>query len=109
MVDKTYISCYGACLVSGNIYEKKGRLKWCIREESQREIDNGWRFLSEIDTEEYLNDVENWRILPYEAVIEIEPAVLVIYDMPTGTDIALICEGGRKYFVDTNTGIRILR
>ncbi|MEL7570638.1 MAG: DUF2185 domain-containing protein [Eubacteriaceae bacterium] len=108
-MEKTYISSYGACLVSRNICEKKGRLYWCVREESQREIDNGWRFLSEIDTEEYLNDIQNWCILPYEAVIEIEPAVLVIYDMPTGTDIALICEGGRKYFVDTNTGIRILR
>ncbi len=106
-MDKTYISSYGACLVSRNIYEKKGRLKWCIREESIREIDNGWRFLSDIDTEEFLNEVKNWCILPYEAVIEIEPAVLIIYDMPTGTDIALVCEGGRKFFADTVTGEHI--
>lgn len=107
-MDKTYISSYGACLVSRNIYEKKGRLYWCVREESQREIDNGWRFLSDIDTEEYLNEVKNWCILPYEAVIEIEPAVLIIYDMPIGTDIALMCEGGRKFFVDTATGVRVM-
>lgn len=106
-MEKTYISSYGACLVSRNIYEKKGRLKWCIREESQREIDNGWRFLSEIDTKEYLNEVKNWCILPYEAVIEIEPAVLIIYDMPTGTDIVLVCEGKRKFFAHTATGEHI--
>lgn len=109
MVEKTYISSYGTCLVSANICQNKGRLKWCIREQSVREIDNGWRFISEIDTQEYLNDIKNWRILPYEAVIEIEPAVLIIYDMPQGTDIALIYDGKRKYFINTDISERAER
>jgi len=100
----TINSAYGACLVSRNIYEKKGNLKWCIKEESVKEVDNGWRFLSDIDTEEYLADKNNWCILAYESVIEIEPAVLLIYDMPVGTDITLLQEEKGKVFVDTNTG-----
>ena len=43
-------SSFGACMVSRNIYEGKGKLKWCVREVSVREVDNGWRFLSDIDT-----------------------------------------------------------
>ena len=58
----------------------------------------------QIDTDEYLSDIDNWCILAYETVIEIELAVLTIYDMPVGAEITLQQEGKRKYFVDTNTG-----
>lgn len=103
----TFNSKYGACLVSKNIYTGKAKLKWCVRENSNREIDNGWRFLSEIDTEEYLSMSSNWCILPYESVIEIEPAVFAIYEMPVGTEITLMYENKRKYFVDSETGKEI--
>lgn len=97
-------SRYGACMVSKNIYEKKGNLKWCIKEKSAKEVDNGWRFISDIDTDDYLADNNNWCILSYEAVIEIEPAIISIYHMPIGTDLTLIREGNKLFFVDTNTG-----
>lgn len=42
-----------------NILER-GRVKWCFREESVNNIDNGWRFLSEIDTDEFLADSKTW-------------------------------------------------
>ena len=45
----------GGSVVSRNILEGKGKLKWCFRENSVHEVDNGWRFLSEIDTDEYLD------------------------------------------------------
>ena len=98
---------FGACLVSRNIYERKGNLKWCIHENGARDIDNGWRFLSDIDTDEYLADVNNWCILTYESVIEIEPAVLAIYDMPVGTELTFMREGKQLFFLDTNTGKEI--
>lgn len=100
-------SNYGACLVSKNIYDRKGKLKWCIHENSKRSVDNGWRFLSEIDTDEYLGDVNNWCTLAFETVVEIEPAVLAIYAMPIGSEVTLMQEGKRKYFVDTNSGKEI--
>jgi len=100
----TIHSSYGACMVSRNIYEKKGKLKWCIREESAKEVDNGWRFLSDIDTDEFLSDVNNWCILAYETAIEIEPAILAIYDLPIGTEVTLLQEDNKRFFVDTNTG-----
>ena len=41
----------GGSIVSKNILQGKGRLKWCIREKSVNKLDNGWRFLSDIDTD----------------------------------------------------------
>ena len=49
----------GGSIVSKNILEKKAHIKWCFREESVNDIDNGWRFLSEIDTNEFLADSRN--------------------------------------------------
>ena len=84
-------------LVSKNIYNGKGKLKWCVREDSTRDVDNGWRFLSDIDSEEFLANSNNWCILAYESVIKIEPAVLAIYDMPVGTELTLMQEGKRNF------------
>ena len=101
----TINSLFGACTVSRNIYERRGTLKWCIREEGKRDVDCGWVFLSDIDTDEYLSDVNNWCILAFETVVEIEPAILAIYDMPVGTDLTLVIEkGGRRFFIETHTG-----
>lgn len=49
----------GGCVVSKNIINGNGKLKWCIKEPSVNEIDNGWRFLSDIDTGEFLTDASN--------------------------------------------------
>lgn len=42
----------------------------------------------------------NMCICDWETVVEIEPAVMEIFDMPIGTDISLENENGRKYFME---------
>lgn len=91
-------------MVSKNIYENKGNLKWCIREKSVKDIDDGWRFISDIDTDEFLSNNDNWCILAYETVVELEPAIMAIYSMPIGTELTLIDKNDVKCFVDTNSG-----
>lgn len=94
----------GGSIVSKNILENKGRLKWCFREPSVNPIDNGWRFLSEIDTGEYLSDASNMGICDWGTVFELEPAIAPIFDMPVGTELTLIYQGKEKFFVFTETG-----
>ena len=67
-------------------------------------VDNGWRFLSEIDTDEFLQQPSSMAICDWGTVFEIEPAIMPIFDMPVGTELTLIYEGQRKFFVDSNTG-----
>ena len=40
----TFIPDAGGSIVSKNILSHKGKLKWCVREESVNDVDNGWRF-----------------------------------------------------------------
>ena len=94
----------GGSIVSKNILEKRGKIKWCFREESVNVLDNGWRFLSEIDTDDYLQDPTNMVVCDWGTIFEIEPAIAPIFNMPIGTDLTLMYESQRKYFVYTETG-----
>ena len=94
----------GGCIVSKNILENKGKLKWCIKENSQNELDNGWRFLSDLDTNEFLSNVSNLVVCDWGTIVDLEPAVIPIFDMPVGTEITLVQENGKKYFVYSENG-----
>lgn len=100
----SFISDAGGSVVSKNILRHRGRLRWCVREESVNDFDNGWRFFSDIDTEEYLSDADNMSICDFNTIANIEPAILTIYNCKVGTDLELVDENGKKYFLDNSTG-----
>ena len=89
----------GACMVSNNILTGAGQLRWCYRHEPYRgsDVDNGWEFLSDIDTEEFLNIAENWSIISFDQMAIIEPCVVKIFDFPPGTDLVVIDDGDNRY------------
>lgn len=39
-----FIENAGGCIVSKNILDGNGKLKWLVRDESVNSVDNGWRF-----------------------------------------------------------------
>ena len=92
----------GGCIITKSLDDGTSKLKWIFREESVNPVDNGWRALGDTDTEEYINVPENNLVVDFDRLIEIEPAVLAIYDMPVGTDLEF--DSQRKVFIDSNTG-----
>ena len=101
----------GACMVSNNILTGAGQLRWCYRHEPYRgaDVDNGWEFLSDIDTEEFLDIAENWSIISFDQMAVIEPCVVKIFDFPPGTDLVVIDDGDNRYFADSETFAPVLR
>ena len=97
----------GGSVVSKNILENKGRLKWCFREKSVNDIDNGWRFLSEIDTDEFLSNPQNMAICDWGTVLKIEPEIAPIFELQIGTELTLEYDRSQKYFIDSGTGEKI--
>ena len=63
----------GTSVVSRNLYEGKGKLYLCQRHDPLNHTDNGWRFLSDIDTKEYCRDPRNFVVVAWETVVAIEP------------------------------------
>ena len=92
----------GGCIITKSLADGTSKLKWIFREESVNPVDNGWRALGDTDTEEYINVPENNLVVDFDRLVEIEPAVLAIYDMPVGTDMEF--DSQRKVFIDSNTG-----
>ena len=102
-----FIKNAGGCVASKNILSGKGKLKWCVREKSVNEVDNGWRFFSDIDTDDYLSVSSNMSICDFNTVASIEPAILSIYNCKIGTDIEVVRENNKIVFLDNNTHKRI--
>ena len=92
----------GGCIIARSLFEGTSKLKWIFREESVNPADNGWRALGDTDTEEYINIPENNLVVDFDRLVEIEPAVLAIYDMPVGTDLEF--DSQRKVFIDSSNG-----
>ena len=97
----------GGTVITKSIYEGQSSLKWIYRESPSDKNDNGWRAIGDTDTQEYMDDPQNSIVVDFNTLVEIEPAVLKIYELPVGTDLELVYDGKERYFVDTNTGERL--
>ena len=74
-----FIKGAGGSLVSRNILDRCGNIKWLNREEPVNPADNGWRILSDVDTDEFLSDPDNMAVVDFNAMCGMEPALIGIY------------------------------
>lgn len=102
-----YIDGAGASLVSRRILDGSGRLKWAIREPSANPSDNGWRFFADADDDTSINAPGGVVVSDFNRVADLEPAVIEIYLLPVGSDLQLVVDDGRRWFVDNATGAPI--
>lgn len=82
---------YGGFVVSKNIISGKS-VKYSFREKSSIQQLNGWTFYSVDDSEEYVNDSNNFLILNAESIYKIAPVALELFDAPYGTDLCWLYE-----------------
>ena len=102
-----FIPNAGACLATLNVINRTGVVRWMVRLPSQMPADNGWQIMSHLDTTEYLNDLANWRIVDFNDLCAIEPALIGIWDMPVGSDLQIVRDELGIRIVDTPTGREI--
>lgn len=58
------------------------------------------------DSQAYVDDSANWMIISIDSLLELEPALASIFDLPI-IDIQLVADETGIYFVDNLTGQRI--
>ena len=98
-----FIKKAGGCIVSKNILNGKGKVKWLLREKSIDEIDTGWRFFSDIDDDDFINNPDNLVVCDFNTIANIEPALIGVYLLPVGSDLQLVTQGGKILFYDNIT------
>jgi len=104
-----FIPGAGACIVSKNVLSGAGQARWMVRDPSLGPGDTGWRIFSHIDTTEYLSDSNNMTVADFNQVCALEPALIVIWDMPVGSDLQLVLDDRGRHIYDTPTGREIPR
>ncbi len=89
----------GTSVISRNLYEGKGKLYLCQRHDPLNNTDNGWRFLSDTDT-----DLKNFVIVNWEDIVSVEPETESIFSLPIGSNLILETdEKGERHFYDAET------
>ena len=99
-----FIERAGGMVVTKSLLSGSSKLKWIFRDDSVYDADSGWRAIGDTDTQDYLSKSKNMTVVDFNTLANIEPAILVIYDLPVGTDLEFRIEDGKKSFVDTQTG-----
>ena len=99
-----FIKDSGGCLVSRNIIDGRGHVTWARREKSVNPVDNGWRILSDADTDDFLNTPGNLIVASFNSIASIEPALIGIDTLPVGTDLQLVVHNGHRRWYDNTTG-----
>lgn len=104
---KKYVENTGSCIVTKSILNGETKFRWLFREEPLNNIDTGWMAFGDSDNDDYVNDPKNLTVVDLNTLINIEPTILNVYEMPIGTDLIFIEEDGDKYFINAKTNEQI--
>lgn len=104
---KKYVENAGSCIVTKSLLNGESNFRWLFREEPLDNIDTGWMAFGDSDNDEYVNDPKNLSVVDLNTLINIEPTILNVYEMPVGTDLIFIEEDGEKYFINAKTNEQI--
>ena len=104
---KKYVENAGSCIVTKSLLNGESNFRWLFREEPLNNIDTGWMAFGDSDNDDYVNDPKNLTAVDLNTLINIEPTILNIYEMPIGTDLIFIEEDGDKYFINAKTNEQI--
>ena len=104
---KKYVENAGSCIVTKSILNGETKFRWLFREEPLNNIDTGWMAFGDSDNDDYVNDPKNLTVVDLNTLINIEPTILNVYEMPVGTDLIFIEEDGDKYFINAKTNEQI--
>ena len=104
---KKYVENAASCIVTKSILNGETKFRWLFREEPLNNIDTGWMAFGDSDNDDYVNDPKNLTVVDLNTLINIEPTILNVYEMPIGTDLIFIEEDGDKYFINAKTNEQI--
>ncbi len=76
---------FARAMVSRSITDDGEPVRFMYREEAMRDEDSGWRMMSGLETDEYLDDADNIVRVPLTAFAELDPRVAELLDSPIGS------------------------
>jgi hypothetical protein len=80
----------GACFATDKITVEGMKVGYMYREESEEEMDSGWRFFSGTEDQEYVDDSNNTMIYNVNTIANYDRAIIPYLILPHGTELERI-------------------
>ena len=84
---KQLIESIGGCMASDKITVEGELVDFMYREKPDFDVDNGWRFLSGTETQDYVDNPDNWAIYDTNTIANYDKAIIPYLDLPIGTEL----------------------
>lgn len=75
----------GACFATDMITVDGHRVGFMYRETPERDVDSGWRFMSGLESQSYMDAPEHHGIYDVNTIANYDPEVVPLLDAPVGS------------------------
>ncbi|OIN58446.1 DUF2185 domain-containing protein [Arsenicibacter rosenii] len=86
----------GGCLSSDKIVVEGLVIGYMYREEPEIAEDNGWRFFSGTESDDYINDAQNLAYYSVNTIANYDPSIIPYLESPIGSEFMRI-EGTNQF------------
>ncbi len=80
----------GGCLSSDKIVVDGLEVGYMYREEAETAEDNGWRFFSGTESDDYVNDAQNLAYYSVNTIANYDPSIIDYLESPIGSEFLRI-------------------
>jgi len=87
------------CVVTNRIIKHGEKVGFLFREASDRPRDSGWRFSCGTESQDYMDDAKNLRVVSLGAVLRVDDRIVSLLDQPA--PIAFEWDEGSQRFIPT--------
>jgi hypothetical protein len=78
------------CFATDKITVERMKVCYLYREEPDEQMDNGWRFFSGTEDQEYVDDPNNTMIYNVNTIANYDRAIIPYLELPFGTELERI-------------------
>ncbi len=87
---KEIIPNKGGCLATDKITYDGMKVGYMYREEANNDMDNGWRFFSGTESQDYVDDANNTKVYDMNTIANYDQAIIAYIDFPVGSELERI-------------------
>lgn len=80
----------GGCFATDKITVDGMKVGYMYREETNEELDSGWRFFSGTESEEYIEDINNTMIYDVNTIANYDNTIIPYLNLPFGSELERI-------------------
>ena len=99
---KQLIPNVGGCMATDKITVEGLLVGYMYREEPVNDIDNGWRFFSGTEDQEYVDNPDNTCIYNTNTIANYDPAIIPYLQLPIGTECERNSDNSFSFTINEN-------